>query len=218
MSMYLFPQIFQKPRTGDENLYDGESKLDATVVDFWRWSASDLLSNATRGRLAEFIVALALGVDVKNEVRDEWSSFDLITPEPERIKVEVKSAAFIQSWAQLKHSTISFRVPKTRSWNSDTNIQEKVPRRQADVYVFALLSHKEQETVDPTNLDQWRFYVLPTGILDTRTRSQHSITIRSLEALCDAFHFREVKTQVLKAAERNSTLRTEISPSFGADS
>ena len=32
------------------------------VIDFWKWSVSDLVSNATRGRLAEFIVAKALKI------------------------------------------------------------------------------------------------------------------------------------------------------------
>jgi len=52
------------------------------------------------------------------------------------------------------------------------------------VYVFALLAHTDKTTIDPLNLDQWRFYVLPTATLDGRTRSQHSITLRSLEKLC----------------------------------
>ena len=30
----------------------------------------------------------------------------------------------------------------------------------ADVYVFALHAHKDQESIDPMNLDQWAFYVL----------------------------------------------------------
>lgn len=194
------PQILQAPRSGDERLHTSGSSIKASVLDFWRWSASDLLSNATRGRLAEFIVALALEIDVRNSVRDEWGAFDLLTPEG--IKVEVKSAAFIQSWAQVKHSAISFRVPKTRAWNSETNVYEQESRRQADVYVFALLAHKEQETIDPLNLDQWHFYVLPTTTLDARTPSQHSISIRSLEALCEANSFGNLRGAVLKAAKK----------------
>lgn len=198
--MFLLPQIQAKPQSGNERLHSDVVKVEATVFDFWRWSVSDLLSNATRGRLAEFIVALAVGINVKDEVRDEWGAFDLTTPEG--IKVEVKSAAFIQSWAQMKHSTISFRVPKTRAWNANTNIQEKESRRQADVYVFALLAHKEQETIDPLNLDQWHFYVLPTQVLDERTRSQHSITIRSLEKLCGAVRFAQLHQAVLNGQTR----------------
>ena len=46
-------------KTGDEKLTSGEKELDFSLLDFWRWSVSDILSNATRGILAEFIVAKA---------------------------------------------------------------------------------------------------------------------------------------------------------------
>jgi hypothetical protein len=49
--------------------------------------------------------------------------------------------------------------------------------------VFALLAHAEQETLDPLDLTQWEFYVLPTRVLDERTRSQHSIALTSLRSL-----------------------------------
>ena len=71
--------------------------------------------------LAEFIVASAIGVDL-NSVRKEWGAYDLTTQDG--IRVEVKSAAFIQSWEQREYSIISFNVP-TRAWNSDTNIQRQ---------------------------------------------------------------------------------------------
>jgi hypothetical protein len=175
-----FPRIIQQPRTGTEPLHSDGHELGVSVIDFWRWSASDLLSNATRGRFAEFIVACALNIPF-DQVRDEWGAYDLLTPEG--IRVEVKSAAYIQSWHQSKPSIISFRVPKTRAWNAETNVQEREARRQADVYVFALLAHSDQSTIDPLNVNQWNFYVLPTSVLDSRTRSQHSITLGTLEVL-----------------------------------
>jgi hypothetical protein len=52
-------------KTGNEPLTANGQKLDKSLLDFWRWNSSDLLSNATCGRLAEFIVASALGVDNK---------------------------------------------------------------------------------------------------------------------------------------------------------
>lgn len=193
-----FPRLLQKLRSGDERLhFDGE-KLEVSVQDFWRWSASDLLSNATRGRFAEFIVALALGISF-DKIRDEWGAFDLLTPEG--IKVEVKSAAYVQSWHQNKLSTISFRVPKTRAWNAETNIQELEPRRQADVYVFAVLAHIDQTTIDPLNVNQWEFYVLPSTVLDSRTRSQQSITLRTLTDLSGgAVTYQELRKAVLAAS------------------
>jgi hypothetical protein len=50
-------------------------------------TASDLVSNSTRGVLAEFIVARALGLDTG--VRTEWQAFDLETASGK--KIEVKS-------------------------------------------------------------------------------------------------------------------------------
>jgi hypothetical protein len=192
-----FPRILQTPRSGDERLHLAGGNLDISVLDFWRWSASDLLSNATRGVFAEFIVAAALEIPF-DTVRDEWGAFDLLTPEG--VKVEVKSAAYIQSWHQVKESIISFRVPATRAWDADTNRQALESKRQADVYVFALLAHREQESIDPLNLDQWHFYVLPTSLLNSRTRSQHSITLRSLDSLTGGpIQFAKLRAAVLQA-------------------
>jgi hypothetical protein len=185
-------------RTGDEPLHATGRPLGITLRDFWRWSSSDLVSNATRGVLAEFIVAKALGVELDN-ARDEWGAFDLITPEG--ITVEVKSSAYIQSWSQRNLSSIVFRTPKTRAWNADTDIQEKEPRRQAQMYVFALLAHQDKSSIDPLNVDQWKFFVLPTQVLDARSRSQHSITLRTLETLAgQAISYNELRDAVLKAA------------------
>lgn len=176
----MFPRLIQQPRTGTEELHSKGKSTGLSVLDFWRWSASDLLSNATRGRFAEFVVASALEIPF-DEIRDEWGAFDLLTGEG--IKVEVKSAAYIQSWHQTRESLISFRVPKTRAWDAETNKQALDVQRQADVYVFALLAHRDQLTIDPLDLDQWHFYVLPTYVLNSRTRSQHSITLRTLDTL-----------------------------------
>lgn len=151
------------------------------MLDFWQWSASDLVSNATRGLLAEYLVHEAVG-SLEQSVRDEWAAFDLTTPEG--VKLEVKSAAYLQSWHQERLSTIVFRTPKTLAWYPETNVLATQPKRQADVYVFALLDHADKSSVDPLNVRQWTFYVVATKALDERTRSQDSITLRSLQTLC----------------------------------
>ena len=168
-------------RTGQERFHDDGTPLAFGLLDFWQWSVSDLVSNATRGRLAEYLVSTAIGSPPES-VRDEWAAYDLTTPSG--IKLEVKSGAYIQVWHQRVHSPIKFVTPKTRAWDPETNILAAEQRRQADVYVFALLAHREKSSIDPLNITQWRFYVLPTAALDARERSQHSITLRSLELLC----------------------------------
>jgi len=191
-------RIRAHPKSGAESLHANGKPLPFTLLDFWRWSTSDLVSNVTRGRLAEFIVATALGIPVSG-VRDEWSAWDLTTPEG--VRVEVKSAAFVQSWHQQHSSIISFRVPKTRAWDADTSRQATLAQRQAQVYVFAVLAHPEKPTIDPLDIEQWEFWVAPTASLDSRKRSQHSITIPSLAKLCgNCVRYTELRSVVLRAA------------------
>lgn len=183
---------------GSEHFCTGGHTLDFDVLDFWRWSVSDLVSNATRGRLAEYIVARALGIPTSG-VRDEWAAFDLETATG--IKVEVKSAAYLQSWYQKAPSQVIFSVRKARAWDPATNTLAAEAARQADVYVFALLAHRDKTTLDPLDLDQWRFYVVATATLNARTRSQHSITVPSLEALgAGPVLFAELAGAVARAA------------------
>lgn len=170
------PAINAEPKTGNESFSSAGASIGMTVLDYWRWAHSDLVVNTERGLVAEYIVAQALGL-TQGQVRREWDAYDLVTPDG--IKVEVKSAAHIQSWAQRDYSPITFTVLPRRGW-SDTAGFDANPKRHADVYVLAVLAHKDQATLNPLNLDQWSFYVVPTRLLNERERSQHSITLPSL--------------------------------------
>lgn len=193
-------RILVSRKTGDELFRAAGDDLGFTLLDFWQWSASDLVSNATRGRLAEYVVAKALGASTSG-VRNEWDAYDLRTESGIRgIRVEVKSAAYVQTWFQKQFSSIAFLTRPTRAWDADTNRLSSDAKRQADVYVFALLGHRDKSTVDPLNIDQWQFYVLSTQALNARTRSQHSITLKSLAALTGAVLFSELRGAVQRAA------------------
>ena len=172
-------RIPQTRRDGTEHLHSSGAELGFDLLGFWKWSVSDLVSNATRGRLAEYIVATAIGA--ADGVRDEWAAYDLL--DPRGISIEVKSAAYIQTWHQDRLSTISFNCAPSFAWDPETNRQSDVKRRQAEVYVFALLAHQHQATLDPLDVAQWEFFVVPTVTLDRRERSQHSVTLGSLRAL-----------------------------------
>ena len=180
MTNPVLAMIEVKRRSGTETFHAGGNDLDFDLLSFWQWSCSDLLSNATRGVVAEFLVARALDI-ASSGVRHEWAAYDLETPDG--VKIEVKSAAYLQRWYQSGPSQITFLVPKTRAWDPKTNRLSDQRARQADVYVFALLHHQDKATINPLDLDQWVFYVLPTAVLDSRTRSQHSITLRTLQRL-----------------------------------
>lgn len=182
-------------KSGSESFCVSGQPAGFDLLEFWQWSASDLVNNTTRGILAEFIVAKALGIDVR-AVRVGWAPWDL---ETDKHRIEVKSAAYLQSWGQKSLSTVQFVVPKHRASDGVTS------QRVASVYVFALLAHPDKPTLDPLNLDQWRFFVLPTRVLNDRTRSQHSITLPSLERLAGpAIGFAQLAEAVEKAASSNN--------------
>jgi hypothetical protein len=53
-------------------------------------------------------------------------------------------------------------------------------KRQADVYVFCLLAHKDKATLDPLDLSQWEFYVLPSKVPDEKLPTQKTISLAGL--------------------------------------
>src|SRR5207248_1997953 len=124
----------------------------------------------------EYIVAQALGV--AQGIRAEWESFDLKTPAG--VKIEVKSAAYLQTWYHKKLSTISFAIRPTQDWDASTGEYSSDFKRRADIYVFCLLKHKDKESVNPLDLSQWEFYILSASILDERFPTQKQLSINSL--------------------------------------
>ena len=181
------------PKTGKDRLTFQGRKLEYNLLDFWRWSVSDILSNATRGRFAEFIVGTSIGLNPEN-IRDEWGAYDLTSEDG--IKIEIKSAAYIQSWNQKKYSLVSFSIRPSKYWDAETNIQQGYPKRHADIYVFCLLKHKDKSTVDPLKMEQWEFYVLPTFTLDNYERSQSSITLTSLRKLTEPKEYIDLNREI----------------------
>lgn len=170
------PALEITKRLGDEVFHNNGKSLPFNILSFWQWSASDLVGNSLRGVLAEFIVASAIGY--VDSIRKEWDAFDLETPEG--IKIEVKSAAYIQSWSQKKLSQIQFGIRPTQSWDSTSGAYSSIKVRQADIYVFCVLAHKTQNTIDPLNLEQWVFYIIATKTLNQAVAEQKTITLSKL--------------------------------------
>lgn len=173
-----------------------------TLLDFWSWAFSDVLTNTTRGMVAEFIIAISLGIDIK-EPRDGWAKFDLLY---KNFGIEIKSASYHQRWYQKQLSTISFNVPKRKGWDAKTNRLDSVSRRQADIYVLSLLAEQDRDKINPLNLDQWQFWVVDTLFFDNRARSQHSITYNSLlKEIGEPIPYTHLKMAIDKLIENKST-------------
>ena len=48
-------------KTGTEKFHTGDDAINLSLNEYWSWAHSDLITNTERGKLAEFIVASALG-------------------------------------------------------------------------------------------------------------------------------------------------------------
>ncbi|MGY1988044.1 hypothetical protein ACI792_17640 [Blastococcus sp. SYSU DS0669] len=144
--------------------------------DFWAWALSDLRANTVRPMLAEFLVAQALGAESRPRI--EWDAYDVVTPDG--IRVEVKSSAYVQAWAQARPSSIRFGGLNGRTWDETAGYATSATYN-ADVYVFALVTTRDHASYDPLDLAQWTYWVLPRRTVEET--GQKSLALSRVEAL-----------------------------------
>jgi hypothetical protein len=132
--------------------------LDATVADFWRWAFSDLRDNTTRGILAEFLVAKAVGDE--RLLRIGWDNFDVRAPDGrDGTAIEVKCSAYLQSWPQKQLSDLMFGRLTGREFDWTLNKYSTDVRVRADVFVFAVQTQRDPAAYDMLDISQWEFWV-----------------------------------------------------------
>lgn len=186
--MNLSKVLTEDRKTGQEVIFDEQGNTVSTVQKYWQWAYSSLLGNTERGNFAEYLVAVALGI--ADNTRIEWDKYDMKSPSG--ITVEVKSSGYLQTWSQKNLSKPIFSIRPTRAWDYQTNQYEKISKRQAEVYVFCLHKYQRKDDgLNPLDLSQWEFYVLPTKILDEKMPGQKTITlekVKSLGAVTSSFH------------------------------
>ena len=174
------PQHEAKLYCGAERFHGAGIRQPLKLIDYWKWSGSMLLDNTQRGILAEFLVTAALGLH--NSPRREWDAADVRLPSG--IAIEVKSAAYVQSWEQSKYSTIRFGIaPRCSNWNAVTGEYEyrESPERWANIYVFCVF--KGESSRECLDMGKWDFYVISTEVLNQEVPHQKTIGLKSLERL-----------------------------------
>lgn len=182
-------------KTGNEHFcFDNMPAGYNMLNDFWKWQASDLLNNTLRGALAEFIVAKALGIETKKP-RIDWEPYDLLFND--KLRIEVKSTAYLQSWEQKRDSVLHFSISPRRAWYTKTGYEEE-PRRHSDIYIFCVFTEKKRDRANPLNLDQWEFYPVLTTELDNQFPMKQSTGIASILRLCpEAYNYASLRDAVL---------------------
>lgn len=172
--------------TGNEEFTFHDSNVGFTIKDFWSWAYSDLLNNTYRGVMAEFLVYSSFknsSISHSN-IRSDWQPFDITSPSGRRI--EVKSAAYIQSWTSDYYSQIIFDIAPKRAWSPEAGYSSDF-KRNSDLFVFCVYTAltRDKSILD---LDLWDFYILATSVLDANIPEQKRISLSSLQK------FKPIKT------------------------
>ncbi len=145
------------------------------LAAFYRWNSGNLLENRTRGAFAEWLIHQALGI--QSEFRVEWELVDAVI---DGMTLEIKSAAYQQSWKQTAPSRIVF----------------KIHQRAADLYVFCLLTGRE-----PADLSAWMFWVVATSDLP----QQQTIGLEPLKAIAgEAIQYGELPSEIKRHQQQSS--------------
>lgn len=162
--------------TGNEHFTFDAMPTNHLLSDFLSWISLDLMNSATRNILAEYIVSCALDIDGAGQKSNIpfRTVFNGLT-------IEIKSSAYIQAMNEdIPLASPAFGIAPTYVWDKDDIVKRE---RNASVYVFCLLDCLNRNIVDPLRLEQWKFYVLPTSVLNEQCGEQKTLTLNSLKAL-----------------------------------
>ena len=170
---------------------------ESSLSDFWSWAYSDILTNTTRSVFVEFFVGNALGLT--DRPRIEWDAYDF---DYRGSKIEVKSAAYLQSWQQKTLSRITFEITKKKSWYAATNTSSVTLIRPADIYVFCLYSETDPVKCNVLDVNAWEFYIIPTNVIEKECGNQKCLGLKRLQKLASPVKY-------LKINEKIDALRKE---------
>lgn len=149
---------------------DGERH---TVLDYWRWSFSDLCDDALKGQFTEWLVSLLLGIRTKHQLH--WANTDLVSGTG--VRIEVKSSSYWQSWkfwgdggkpkavkvaGSAEEKRITFAGLKVRD-----NTPGSLPEYRSDLYIFAFQTQRDPRLWNALDLGQWEFYMLSRAEMES---------------------------------------------------
>lgn len=194
----MYKRVEPKKLTGKEVFKNAIKEF--TVLQFWQFAFSNINSNVLRGDLAEFFIENALR-DVEHiTIKNPWGDFDVLTEKG--TKIEAKCSSFLQDWDQKELSKPLFSGLKAKDlyWSSAVaNFKADSGKDyKSDIYVFVLQNHKDPETLNLLDMNQWEFFVLSRTELRDVSKNASSISLVKLqEKKVESIHFNELKQAIL---------------------
>ena len=186
--------------TGEERIIIHGEKSDFSVLKFWQYAMSDIITNTNRGTFAEFVVRSAMeygGFVYPKHDKSGWEPFDLYGPIIPSLgreaHIEVKSAAIVQRWTpdsaepilEYKPSNVKFSIaPAVMPTETGDYPHGAEKHRNNDLYVFCFYT-ASRKTDNILDMKYWKFYVCPTTMLKEPMISdtQKTISLAKLNKL-----------------------------------
>lgn len=176
-------------------MYKGKEPIkgivNTNILDFWQWTYSDILINKNRDDLSLFLVAKAL--ELTDMPRIEWQGCEL---RYRKKKIAVKTSGYIQSWKQTKPKRVLYDISPKKGIDAKRKDSMTFRNREAELYIFALAIEKDVKKMDILNLEQWRFYIVRTAVLDDEFETKKKIGLRALNKLATPVHHSRLKEQI----------------------
>ena len=176
-------------------MYKGKESIkgmkDTSILDFWQWTYSDILINKNRDDLSLFLIAKAL--ELTDMPRIDWQGCEL---RYRKKKIAVKTSGYIQSWKQTKPKRVLYDIAPKKGIDAKRNDSMTFRNRESELYIFALSTEKDVKKIDILNLEQWRFYIVRTAVLDDEFETKKKIGLRALNKLATPIHHSRLKEQI----------------------
>lgn len=169
------------------------------IGGFRSWALGNLVDNANRGLFAEWLVGEALDIIYEGSERLSGDSYDLRYGDA---RIEVKTSGVSQTWNPQRRSTPRFNIATRKaSWDAATGLWKSfdAPKRTADVYVFCLHKAKPATNENVAEPACWRFWVIPTRVLDDQLGPQKTVGVTTLDRLTSPVGWSRVRSAVDRA-------------------
>ena len=191
-----------KKLDGSEFFVAGDKSTDMTVLDVWKYHFCNRFN--MHEYFGEFLVAKALGVEEACNSA-YWQLYDINYREK---RIEVKTSSYYHAFKKYLHTPISkkrvFGITKAYSNYKDKNSSYE---RQNDIYVFCLNTGNTDVSSDPLNLNNWKFYIVPTEVINENCGDAKTISLQRIEKLgfegVDYFSIKDVVDKLIFDKEKD---------------
>ena len=164
--------------TGKENFELNGKSVGFNMLDFWKFEFSNIYD--MQDEISEFIVAKALGIDVPYN-KEMWTLYDILYRDT---RIEVKETSYYHPWNEggKISQQRSFGITKANSTYEHPDEPNRF-ERQNDIYIFCVVNGETRETSNPLVLDNWDFYVVPTSVINEKSKDNKTISLNRIRTL-----------------------------------